>query len=78
MFSIWYSLVWSVCATLEDEPRRKLDNWIREHEGIFPLKDTVYDYYVDERLRQFKPWEEKLPDNWRFNPKSVSIFLLTS
>nr|XP_049696661.1 dynein axonemal heavy chain 2 [Helicoverpa armigera] len=63
-----FAMIWSVCATLEDEPRRKLDNWIREHEGIFPLKDTVYDYFVDERLQQFKPWEEKLPDNWRFNP----------
>ncbi|XP_037870398.1 dynein axonemal heavy chain 2 isoform X3 [Bombyx mori] len=62
-----FALVWSVCATLEEESRRKIDNWIREHEGIFPLKDTVYDYYVDERLRQFKPWEDKLPDNWRFN-----------
>ncbi|XP_053613118.1 dynein axonemal heavy chain 2 isoform X1 [Plodia interpunctella] len=63
-----FAMIWSVCSTLEDEPRRKLDNWVREHEGIFPLKDTVYDYYVDERLRQFKPWEDKLPDNWRFNP----------
>ncbi|XP_052739543.1 dynein axonemal heavy chain 2 [Bicyclus anynana] len=63
-----FALIWSVCATLEEESRRKFDNWVREHEGIFPLKDTVYDYYVDERLRQFKPWEDKLPDNWRYNP----------
>ncbi|KAI8422822.1 hypothetical protein MSG28_006567 [Choristoneura fumiferana] len=46
-----FAMIWSVCATLEDEPKRKLDNWVREHEGVFPLKDTVYDYYVDERLR---------------------------
>ncbi|XP_050561707.1 dynein axonemal heavy chain 2 [Spodoptera frugiperda] len=65
-----FAMIWSVCATLEEEPRRRLDNWIREHEGIFPLKDTVYDYYVDERLAQFKPWEEKLPDNWKFNPNA--------
>ncbi|XP_063358685.1 dynein axonemal heavy chain 2 isoform X1 [Cydia amplana] len=63
-----FAMIWSICATLEDEPRRKLDNWVREHEGVFPLKDTVYDYYVDERLRQFKPWEDRLPDNWRYNP----------
>ncbi|XP_046962283.1 dynein axonemal heavy chain 2 [Vanessa cardui] len=63
-----FALVWSVCATLDDESRRKLDNWVREHEGLFPLKDTVYDYYVDERLREFKPWEDRLPDNWRYNP----------
>ncbi|KAM3963696.1 LOW QUALITY PROTEIN: dynein heavy chain 2, axonemal kl-2 [Aphomia sociella] len=63
-----FAMIWSVCSTLEEESRRKLDNWVREHEGIFPLKDTVYDYYVDERLCQFRPWEDKLPDNWRFNP----------
>lgn len=63
-----HRLIWSVCSTFEEESRRRMDNWIREHEGIFPLKDTVYDYYVDERLRVFKPWEDRLPDNWRFNP----------
>ncbi|KPJ06858.1 Dynein heavy chain 2, axonemal [Papilio machaon] len=63
-----FALIWSVCATLDEDARRRLDNWIREHEGVFPLKDTVYDYYLDERLRQFRPWEDRLPDNWRFNP----------
>ncbi|CAH2077130.1 unnamed protein product, partial [Iphiclides podalirius] len=63
-----FALIWSVCATLEEEARRRLDNWVREHEGVFPLKDTVYDYYLDERLRQFRPWEDRLPDNWRYNP----------
>ncbi|RVE54736.1 hypothetical protein evm_000503 [Chilo suppressalis] len=63
-----FAMIWSICATLEEEPRRRLDNWVREHEGVFPLKDTVYDYYVDERLRQFRPWEDKLPDNWKYNP----------
>ncbi|KAJ2950232.1 hypothetical protein O0L34_g11594 [Tuta absoluta] len=63
-----FALVWSVLATIEDESRRRIDNWIREHHGVFPLKDSIYDYYVDERLRQFKSWEDKLPDNWRFNP----------
>ncbi|XP_068632350.1 dynein axonemal heavy chain 2 [Battus philenor] len=63
-----FALIWSVCSTLEEDARRRLDNWIREHEGVFPLKDTVYDYYLDERLRQFRPWEDRLPDNWRYNP----------
>ncbi|GBO98705.1 Dynein heavy chain 2, axonemal [Eumeta japonica] len=57
-------------ATLDETSRRKFDNWVREHEGIFPLKDTVYDYYVDERLRQFRPWEDQLPEHWRYNPAS--------
>lgn len=70
-------MIWSVCATLEDDARKKLDNWIREHEGVFPLKDTVYDYYVDEKLRLFKPWEEKLPDNWKYNPALVRRHLTT-
>ncbi|XP_041988681.1 dynein axonemal heavy chain 2 isoform X2 [Aricia agestis] len=65
-----FAMIWSVCATLNEESRRKIDAWIREHEGVFPLKDTVYDYFVDERLRQFRLWEDKLPDDWRFNPST--------
>ncbi|KAG7305958.1 hypothetical protein JYU34_008521 [Plutella xylostella] len=63
-----FALIWSIGATLEEDSRKKLDNWIREHEGIFPLKGTVYDYYIDDRLGEFRLWEEKLPDGWRYNP----------
>jgi len=43
-----------------------MDNFIREIETSFPVHDTVYEYYVDPRLRLFVSWEEKLSVAWRY------------
>lgn len=61
-----FSMIWSVCATVDERGRFKIDAMIREMEGCFPLKDTIYDYYVDVKQRSFLSWEEKLDENWRF------------
>jgi hypothetical protein len=34
-----------------EEGRRRLDNYIRETEGTFPNKDTIYEYYVDPKTK---------------------------
>jgi len=60
------SLIWSVCAGLNEDGRWRMDNFIREIETSFPLHDTVYEYYVDPRLRLFVSWEEKLSVAWRY------------
>ena len=44
-----------------------MDNFIREMEGSFPIKDTIYEYYVDVRQRNFVSWEEKLSLNWKYS-----------
>ncbi|XP_031370853.1 dynein heavy chain 2, axonemal [Apis dorsata] len=64
---IWFifCLVWSICATVNEESRFRVDNFIREIEGTFPLRDTVYEYFVDSRLRMFVSWEERLPSIWK-------------
>lgn len=62
-----FSLVWSVCAGVDEAGRRKLDNFVREMEGVFPLKDSIYEYYVDVRARSLANWEDKLSDSWKFN-----------
>lgn len=59
------SLVWSICATVNEESRFRVDNFIREIEGTFPLRDTVYEYFVDSRLRMYVSWEERLPTIWK-------------
>lgn len=56
---------------MNEDGRRKLDNYIREKEGVFPLKDTVYEYYVDVRNKCFTTWEDKLSDSWRYSPGQV-------
>ncbi|XP_017886409.1 dynein heavy chain 2, axonemal [Ceratina calcarata] len=64
---IWFffCVIWSICASVNEEGRFRVDNFIRELEGSFPLRDTVYEYFVDSRLRAYVSWEEKLPSVWK-------------
>ncbi|KAL9923028.1 dynein heavy chain 2, axonemal kl-2 [Glossina fuscipes fuscipes] len=69
MTKLWFlfSLVWSVCGTVDEESRLRLDAFLREMDSSFPLKDTVYDYYVDPGQSCFMPWDSKLSDNWKYD-----------
>lgn len=62
-------MIWSVCCTVNEAGRKKLDVYIREHETVFPLKDTIYEFFVDTRNKCFASWEEKLSSSWRYDPK---------
>ncbi|KAL6445588.1 hypothetical protein ACFW04_000847 [Cataglyphis niger] len=64
----FFCMIWSLCASVDEKGRQKMDNFIREIESSFPLRDTVYEYYVDTRLRTFLLWEEKLSQAWKFSP----------
>ncbi|XP_076651590.1 dynein heavy chain 2, axonemal kl-2 [Halictus rubicundus] len=66
----FFCLIWSICGSVNEEGRFKVDNYIREIEGSFPLRDTVYEYFVDSRLRAFVSWEERLPQLWKVQPKT--------
>uniref|UniRef100_H2ZI81 Dynein axonemal heavy chain 2 n=1 Tax=Ciona savignyi TaxID=51511 RepID=H2ZI81_CIOSA len=70
MVELWFlfSLIWSVGAAVDEDGRRKLDNFLRELEGSFPNKDTVYEYYVDPKSRSWVNFEEKLQKGWRYSP----------
>lgn len=61
-------MIWSLCAAVNEEGRQKMDNFIREIESSFPLRDTVYEYFVDPRQRTFISWEEKLSHAWKPQP----------
>lgn len=69
MTKMWFlfCMIWSVCAIVDEIGRMKIDAFLREMEGIFPLKGTIYDYYVDPKLRTLIPWEDKLSDNWKYS-----------
>uniref|UniRef100_A0A3Q3RVK4 Dynein axonemal heavy chain 2 n=1 Tax=Mastacembelus armatus TaxID=205130 RepID=A0A3Q3RVK4_9TELE len=69
MVELWFifSLIWSICATVDDDGRKKIDNFLREVDGTFPIKDTVYEYYVDTKNRTWASFEDKLPKGWRYN-----------
>jgi dynein heavy chain len=69
MVELWFlfSMIWSICASVDEQSRKKMDNYIRELEGQFPSKDTVYEYYVDVKQKGWTLWEEKLRSGWRYN-----------
>ena len=40
MIEMWFlfSLIWSLCASVDEDGRRKIDTFIREMEAQFPAK----------------------------------------
>ncbi|KAB1265174.1 Dynein heavy chain 2; axonemal, partial [Camelus dromedarius] len=65
-----FSMIWSMCASVDEEGRKKIDSYLREIEGSFPNKDTVYEYFVDPKIRSWTSFEDKLPKSWRYPPNS--------
>ncbi|XP_055473278.1 dynein axonemal heavy chain 2-like, partial [Psammomys obesus] len=65
-----FSMIWSVCASVDEDGRKKIDSYLREIEGSFPNKDTVYEYYVNPKMRAWSSFEEKLPKSWRYPPNA--------
>uniref|UniRef100_A0ABM5EJD6 Dynein axonemal heavy chain 2 isoform X2 n=1 Tax=Pogona vitticeps TaxID=103695 RepID=A0ABM5EJD6_9SAUR len=61
-----FSMIWSLCAAVDEEGRKKIDSYLREMEGSFPNKDTVYEYYVDPKRKQWASFEDRLPKMWRY------------
>lgn len=65
-----FSMVWSVCAVVNEDGRKKINNFLREAEKVFPMNDTVYHYYVDTNFIQFRHWDNLLRNNqWTYNPE---------
>jgi dynein heavy chain len=61
-------MIWSICGSLNEDGKKKIDVYIRRLENVFPIKDTVYHYYVDDNYAKFKHWEEKLSMHfWKYN-----------
>nr|CAD7438227.1 unnamed protein product [Timema bartmani] len=71
-----FCTIWSICAAVNELGRKKIDAFIREMEGIFPLRDTVYEYFVDPRTRSLVSWEERLQENWQYD-KELPFFKIT-
>ncbi|XP_053341025.1 dynein axonemal heavy chain 2 [Clarias gariepinus] len=69
MIELWFvfSLIWSVCASVDEAGRKKMDSFLREMDGTFPNKETIYEYYVDTKNKTWSSFEDKLPKGWRYN-----------
>lgn len=73
MVELWFQfcMIWSICCTVDEEGRKKIDTYIREMEGTFPNKDSIYEYYVDPKGKTWVHFEEKLKHGWKYNPRLV-------
>ncbi|RKP21179.1 hypothetical protein ROZALSC1DRAFT_20732 [Rozella allomycis CSF55] len=69
LFEMWFifSLIWSVGGSLTEASRTSFDMFLRELEGQFPSKDTVYEYYVNVEKKQWNHWEDKITSGWRYS-----------
>jgi dynein heavy chain len=78
MIELWFlfSLIWSLGGSLVDASRRSFDMFLREIEGQFPSKDTVYEYVVDKQKKTWVSWEDKLLAGWRYSPTTPFYKLL--
>lgn len=81
MVELWFlfSIIWSFGGALVDDSRKKFDMFLREIEGQFPSKDTVYEYVVDKQNKGWASWEDKLPNSWKYHPQTsfYKIFVPT-
>ena len=81
LIELWFlfSIIWSLGGSLTDASRKKFDMFLREIEGQFPSKDTVYEYVVDKQNKAWSSWEDRLSAGWRYptNIPSYKIFVPT-
>ena len=79
MIELWFmfSMIWSICCSVDEDGRKKIDAYLREIDGSFPNKDSIYDYYVEPKTRSWIHWEEKLKQGWKLNPRFDSFLVLS-
>ena len=54
MIELWFlfSLIWSICASVDEDSRKKMDNFLREIEGQFPAKvNRKHSRPISSRMR---------------------------
>ncbi|KAI9224867.1 dynein heavy chain and region D6 of dynein motor-domain-containing protein [Blastocladiella britannica] len=75
VIEMWFlfAVIWAVGGPLRDESRHKFDMFLREIDGQFPSKDTVYEYFVSTDKESWLLWESRLPENWRY-PTNVPFY----
>ncbi len=69
-----FAFIWSAGANLHDNPRNNSRVKFSQHFKSkilkllsgFPFEGEIYDYYIDFSKREFKSWNELVPD-WQFD-----------
>ena len=57
MVELWFQfcMICSLCCTVDEDGRKKIDTYNREMEGTFPNKDSIYEYYLDPKRQDLGP-----------------------
>ena len=73
IIELWFqfSMIWTLCGSVDEDGRKKIDAFLREIDGTFPNKDSVYEYYVEPKMRAWIHWDEKLKQTWKLNLRYV-------
>ncbi|VDM31109.1 unnamed protein product [Hydatigera taeniaeformis] len=64
-----FCTIWSVCCVVDEDGRKKIDSYIREMDGSFPSKDSIFEFFLDAKSRAWIHWEEKLRGGWKYDPE---------
>lgn len=70
-----FSLVWTVGASVDESGRKKISVCLGDIDALFPVSNTVYDYYVDVSKNDFLGWDTRIP-SWRY-VKGMSFYDMT-
>jgi len=72
-----YCITWSICGATNEKGRILLDECVRDIEAQFPPSNTIYEYFVEPKVKDFKQWEDRVPKGWR-PPATPSSFRSSS
>jgi dynein heavy chain, axonemal len=56
-----FALIWSVGCTVEADTRREIDAVIRDQGPMFPMSETVFEYFINQERKDYAMWAEKIP-----------------
>jgi len=78
-----FSFIWSAGANLHDNPRNnsrvKFSQYFKSKIlkllSGFPFEGEIYDYFIDFQKREFKSWNELVPD-WQFDTEQPYFNIL--
>lgn len=67
MIELWFifAVIWGIGGSLDEAGRKRFDSFLREMDTRFPPSETVYEYYVDPKTRQWQTWESKLSASFK-------------
>ncbi|KAF5831208.1 dynein-1-beta heavy chain, flagellar inner arm I1 complex [Dunaliella salina] len=71
-----FCMIWGLGGTLDEDGRKKFDTFMREKDARYPSADTVFEYCVDPKQRQWVTWESKLSSAYRPPPETPFFKIL--